>query len=323
MNSFVRITGILALLFAGCGAPPPASVEKTRSELPVGAEAFSLEGRPLFPVELSPAVRANHEEKLAEAQENFADAPGNAHARIWLGRRTAYLGRYRDAIEIFSVGIEEHPHDARFLRHRGHRYISMRQFELAIADLERGTELIAGLEDQIEPDGLPNARNIPTSTLQSNLWYHLGLAYYLTGELEQALRAYRECMKVSKNPDMLVATSHWLYMTLRRLGRDEDAAAVVEPIATELDIIENEGYHQLLLLYKGELKAEEILEMAAAGTGLEDATLAYGVANWHFVHARSEQANSTLRRIIQGSQWAAFGYIAAEADLHRNQKTER
>ena len=40
---------------------------------------------------------------------------------------------------------------------------------------------------KIEPDGQPNARNIPTSTLNSNIYYHLGLAQYLKGEFEAAL----------------------------------------------------------------------------------------------------------------------------------------
>jgi len=108
----------------------------------------------------------------------------------------------------------------------GLRHITLRELDRAIDDLQRAAELVAGRPDEVEPDGLPNARDIPTSTLQSNVWYHLGLAYYLKGNFEQALRCYRECMRVSNNPDMMCATSHWLYMTLHRLGREEEAAAV-------------------------------------------------------------------------------------------------
>jgi hypothetical protein len=68
--------------------------------------------------------------------------------------------------------------------------------------------LIANTPDQIEPDGLPNARNIPTSTLQSNIWYHLGLAHYLRHDFDRALDAYRKCLAVSKNPDGVVSASH-------------------------------------------------------------------------------------------------------------------
>lgn len=118
----------------------------------------------------------------------------------------------------------------------------MREFDRAIADLTRAAELTAGRPDAIEPDGIPNARNVPTSTLQSNIWYHLGLAHYLKGDFNRALVAYREAMRVSGNPDMLVATSHWLYMTLRRLGRATEAEAVLAPISREMAIIENDAY---------------------------------------------------------------------------------
>lgn len=88
----------------------------------------------------------------------------------------AYLGDYKQAIKIFTEGSVKFPKDARFYRHRGHRFITIRCFDEAIRDFETAAKLVKGKEDEIEPDGLPNARNIPTSTLQSNIFYHLGLA---------------------------------------------------------------------------------------------------------------------------------------------------
>jgi hypothetical protein len=287
------------------------------SELPPGAQAYSLLGDTLYPPELSADVQADREEKLAQATAEYEANPYDADAIIWYGRRTAYLGEYRQAIAIFSEGIEKHPDDPRMSRHRGHRYITVRSFDAAIADLEHAAELIAGREDQVEPDGLPNARNIPTSTLHSNIWYHLGLAYYLKGDLDAALRAYRECMKVSGNPDMLVATSHWLYMTLRLLGRDDEAAAVLDPIGSGLDVIENQSYLRLLFLYKGAIAPDELLAEAGTADGVQNATLGYGIGNWHSYNGRSKQAGAVLRNVLRGTQWAAFGFIAAEADIQR------
>jgi hypothetical protein len=43
-------------------------------------------------------------------------------------------------------------------------------------------------------------------------------------------------MKVSKNPDGLVSTSHWLYMTLRRLNRRDEADRVLDAISTDLTL---------------------------------------------------------------------------------------
>jgi len=308
---------ILMLLVAACDEPAERVRNNVPSELPAGAQAFSLAGAALYAPELPPEVREDREAKLAVARADYERAPNDADAIIWLGRRTAYLGRYREAISIFSEGIEKHPNDARMYRHRGHRYITVRQFDDAIADLERAVQLIGHSEDEVEPDGLPNARDIPTSTLHSNIWYHLGLAHYLKGDLKQALLAYQECLKVSNNPDMLVATSHWLYMTLRLAGRDAEAAALLEPIDADMDIIENGSYHRLLLMYKGELAADALLAEVEAADAIENATVGYGIGNWHYYNGRLEQASETYRAVLKGPQWAAFGYIAAEADLVR------
>ncbi|HEX9735460.1 MAG TPA: tetratricopeptide repeat protein, partial [Thermoanaerobaculia bacterium] len=117
--------------------------------------------------------------------------------------------------------------------------------------------------------------------------YHLGLAHYLKEDFEQALAAYRECLAVSDNPDMLVATSHWLYMTLRRLGREAEAAKVLEPIYAGLEVIENHDYLRLLLMYRGEKTPEELLH---GDDGVGAATLGYGVGNWYFYNGDVERA---------------------------------
>jgi tetratricopeptide (TPR) repeat protein len=291
---------------------PQASTADTASAI----EAVSLLGQPLTRLALPEATRIRYEEALAEARTRHYADPGDVDGIIWLGRRTAYLGRFRDAIEIYTRGIQRHPSDARLYRHRGHRYITIRQFDRAISDLEHAAALVAGRDDEIEPDGLPNARNIPTSTLQSNIWYHLGLAHYLKGDFARALGAYRECMKVSKNPDMLVATSHWLYMTLRRLGRTAEATDVLAPIRADLDVIENGAYHRLLLMYKGELPVDSLLP-AVSGAALDDVTTAYGVGNWYLYNGEAARAEEIFRRIVATGNWAAFGAIAAEAELAR------
>ncbi|HEX7122691.1 MAG TPA: hypothetical protein VF178_10015 [Gemmatimonadaceae bacterium] len=281
-------------------------------------EATSLFGQPLYrPVPTGEAL-ARMERELAAAQRAYDHAPTDPDSIIWLGRRLAYLGRYNDAIAKYSEGIAHHANDARLYRHRGHRFITVRRFADAIRDFERAASLVRGQPDEIEPDGQPNARNIPTSTLQSNIWYHLGLARYLTGDFEGALAAYRENMAVAKNPDMQVAVSYWLYMTLRRLGRDAEADRVLEPITAGMDIIENGSYHRLLLMFKGELPTDSLLRDFDAGGGLDDVTTAYGVASWHLINGRQSEAEAILKRVLSArGQWAAFGYIASEAELRR------
>lgn len=286
---------------------------------PAFSESNCVESANVVKPSLSANAARVYGAKLAEAKAEFEKNPNDPDAHIWLGRRTAYLGNYKEAIEVFTNGISKYPKDARFYRHRGHRMLTIRCFDEAIVDLESAAKLIKGRADEIEPDGLPNSRNLPTSTLQSNIWYHLGLAHYLKGDFNGALRAYRNCLKVSKNPDMLVATTNWLYITLRRLGKNKDAANVLKPIKEDLDIIENDGYYKLLILYQGKIKVEDLLNETNAGTDdLSDASIGYGLGNWLLLNGEKERAGQVFRRITGGSQWSSFGYIAAEVELERN-----
>ena len=268
--------------------------------------------------QLSAETQRESEAKLNEARGRFEKNSRSADNAIWLGRRTAYLGRYKESIRIYTQGIEQFPADARFYRHRGHRLITLRCFDAAIADLEKASKLIAGKPDEIEPDGLPNARNIPTSTLQSNIWYHLGLAYYLKGDFQRALSAYREAEKVSKNADMLIATTHWVYMTLRRLGLEKEASKTLAPIKDNLDLIENGDYYRMIRVYKGQLDPATLwAEITQRSDSLSNATLGYGLGNWFLYNGQRADAEKLFRQVTAGNQWSSFGYIAAEAELKR------
>jgi tetratricopeptide (TPR) repeat protein len=280
-------------------------------------EAISLSGKPLFAPELTAEQRTRLEANLDKARADLAKSPDSVDAAIWVGRRLAYLGRFREAIEAFSRAIASHPDAARLYRHRGHRYITVRKFDEAIADLTRASRLVRGTPDEIEPDGAPNPAGVPRSTLQSNIWYHLGLAHYLKGDFAAALDAYREGMKVSQvNDDMLVATTDWLYMTLRRLHRDDEARNALEPIREKMDILENSAYHARLLMYKGLKSPESVLNLNTADD-VQIATQGYGVGNWYLVNGDRAKAREVFERVVSGRAWPAFGFIAAEADLKR------
>jgi tetratricopeptide (TPR) repeat protein len=282
-------------------------------------EATSLLGRPLISPEPPAERKAAMEKDLEAARAEFEKNPANVDAAIWLGRRTAYLGRYREAIRIYSDAIAKQSSDARLYRHRGHRYITVREFDNAIADLSKAAALVKGTPDEVEPDGQPNAKNIPTSTLQTNIYYHLGLAHYLKGDFQAAADAYQRCMELSKNADMQVATAHWQYMTLRRLKRNAEAEKVLARVTKDMSVIENASYHKLLLMYRGEIDADALLEQSKKES-LDAVTIGYGVANWHLYNGRTDRAKQILGEIVkqyEQTQWAGFGYIASEADFAR------
>jgi len=260
------------------------------------------------------------EQKLSESKTNYDKDTSNPDNIIWYGRRTAYLGNYQEAIEIFSKGIQLHPKDARFYRHRGHRYISIRCIDKAIEDFKAAAKLTKGKPDEIEPDGMPNAQNIPTSTLQTNIYYHLGLAYYLKGQFAEAESAYKECIKLSKNPDMYVATANWYYITLRRLKKDREAGKLLSSISENIKLIENKDYLSILLLYKQKAEADSIKQKIMGGANtLSNASLGYGLGNYYLLKGDKNTAKEIFNQIISGNQWSSFGYIASQAELRRSQ----
>jgi tetratricopeptide (TPR) repeat protein len=202
-------------------------------------------------------------------------------------------------------------------RHRGHRYISIRKFDKAIRDFQKAATLAEGRDIEIEPDGLPNKLNIPLSNLQFNIYYHWALAHYLKGAFEKAIPIYEKCMAYSDNDDLITATADWMYMTYRRLGQEEKAQQVLAKIHSDMKIIENDAYYKRLLMYKGEIKPSDLLDLENDDPDelLNLVTQGYGVGNWYFYNGEKGKALEIFRKIVGTDYWSAFGYIAAEADL--------
>jgi tetratricopeptide (TPR) repeat protein len=288
----------------------------SKIELPVEPETFSLFGRPLFKTPLRHDILDQQKKLYDNALKKWKIDPNNVDNIIWLGRRTAYLGNFRESNAIYSMGIEKYPEDPRLYRHRGHRFISLRYFDQAIGDFEKAAKLTIGRPDEVEPDGLPNERGVPVSSLHFNIWYHLGLAYYLKTEFDKALYAYKKCMDASEIDDKIIATTHWLYMTLRRLDRKDEANKVLEKINKDMDVIENHHYFKCLLMYKGETTPNNLMKEARDMGDLGLVTIGYGVANWYHYNGERKIATQILRDIVSVEGWAGFGYIAAEADLY-------
>jgi hypothetical protein len=281
---------------------------------------ISLLGIPLYPsANLTPG-RQRALAQLAAAQAAFERDPSLEHT-IWYGRRAAYCLQFNHALAIFSAGITRFPAAYALYRHRGHRLISTRHFAAARADLERAAALAADQPVELEPDGMPNRLNRPLSTGHFNIWYHLGLACYLLSDYAAARNAYRTCLQYVDNDDGLTATTDWLYMAERRLGDHAAAAALLEPIHPAMDLIEDDSYHRRLLMYQGALTPQALLQPPAdADPDAAELTLVtqgYGVANWHLAQGDTVAALTIFARMLQTSSWAAFGYIAAEADVAR------
>jgi tetratricopeptide (TPR) repeat protein len=212
--------------------------------------------------------------------------------------------------------LSKFPDDPRLLRHRGYRYITLRQLDLAVADLEKAAQLAAGRAEETEPGEV--ASQAPGDTLRSNILYNLGIAHYLAGDFEKARRAEEECLRLPATPDREAGARFWSYLALRRLGRDVEARQVLAPIRPNMAVVENRAYLLLMMMYKGELTPDALLAPGVAGDDpIDPAILRYGVGVWYLLAGKRDEAVRIDREVLALGQWHTYAHIAAEADLQR------
>ena len=60
-----------------------------------------------------------------------------------------------------------------------------------------------------------------------------------------------------------------------------------------------------------------MVRRALRRTPLDDVTTAYGVGNWYLYNGDTARALGIFERIVATGNWAAFGAIAAEAEIAR------
>jgi tetratricopeptide (TPR) repeat protein len=158
-------------------------------------------------------------------------------------------------------------------------------------------------------------------------YYHLGLAHYFLGEFDEAAASFDKARALAKNNDSLIDCSNWLYVSLRRAGKEQDAAPVLTRITPEVKNTEPHLYFYLRLLhfYQGQLTAQSVLPPPPAGPEdlegeLAFDTVGYGVGNWHLYHHDPSEAAGLFRNVVKGEAWNSWGFIGSEMELIRGQK---
>ena len=269
----------------------------------------TLIGTPITEPGWSPETKARLEKDLEIARAVLEIAPEREDSHIWVGRRLGYLARNGEAIAVFTNALQRFPESYKLHRFRGRHLARNREFDRAIADYRRALELMEGVEDSYEPDGIINARHQYLGSYRSNLHYYLGQTSWAVGDYEATLlgmtRAAAE--PLVQHDDERVATGFWKYLALRKLGRHEEAQVIVDTIPDDLTLIENHDYYDGVRFFKGTLSEDELL----ADAGL-NAT--FGVAMVHLIEGRTGRAEAMLTELVTRS---SQGYWPAETELLR------
>ena len=296
--------------------PPPQEAAAVSWDSTTPIEGMSFAGTPLY---RNPVDPQRLEPMAARQQALESSDPLLEDEYIELGRLYIAANRFRDAINLYSRGIEAYPESFRLRRHRGHRYLNVRELDNAIADLEEAVRLIGDEHKEVlEYDGEGNA----TGTYEHWVWYHIGLYHYLHRNWEQAAAAYRICVDTATRNQGLVGSSDWLYTTLRNNGQDQAAQAVIDAIAADIDTNREHPYFKRVMVYKGESSPEQVMDIAKPAlewTGF-DVTAGYGIANWYRWQGESDTADMILDKIIATPFWNSWAYVVTDRELAERQQ---
>lgn len=308
------MTGRMIAALAAVAAMLPAALGAT-----TGAPQTPAEQKPQVVSALGKSffAKPDADGAVAKAEAALAADPANLDLVIAAGRAHDAALQFDASIPLYTRAISMAPADVRAYRFRGHRYISTRQFDLAVKDLERALSIA------------PSSFDVA---------YHLGLAYFLTAKFPAAANTYRGCLDrktpgtglpagwrdcaalsaaSDRDEESRIGVSDWLYRSLRRAGRNEEAKALLASIPEGLPVKENEAYYRALLFYKGARSEAQVLpdEAFKENTGV---TVGYGLANFYLAEGKTAKACGLLRRLVEDeAHWNAFGFIGAEADLTR------
>jgi tetratricopeptide (TPR) repeat protein len=244
---------------------------------------------------------------IADARKSLAADPKKVSLVLQLAHAQAARRQYREAVATATTGLAFAPNSAELYLERGHRELGLREFKAAMKDLEQATRLAPELLDA---------------------HYHLGLAHYFSGEFDAAAASFDRARSLAKNDDSLIDCSNWLYVSLRRAGKEQQAEQVLARITPEVKNTEPHLYFYLRLLhfYQGKLTAEAVLPPPPAGPDdlegeLSFDTVSYGVGNWRFYHHNNSGAMELFRNVVKGEAWNSWGFIGSELELlHGEQK---
>ena len=233
---------------------------------------------------------------VARAQAVLAADPRNIDKIIALGVAQSGVRQFREAIETFTRGLAIAPDNAMLYRWRGHRYLSVREFDKAMQDLERGFTL---------------------DSVNYGILYHLGIVRFVRGDFAGAADAFRRAQPLAPEAGELAGSTDWLWMSLSRAGRTAEAKAMLDRRPDSLPI--DNAYARRLKLYRGLLSPDSVIT-ATDTADVQAATLAYGIGNWYLVRGDTARARSWFERSIRSGGWPGFGFILSEVELRRTRK---
>jgi len=230
---------------------------------------------------------------IARADSALRADPRNVDKIIALGVAQSGVRQFREAVATFTRGLAIAPADPMLYRWRGHRYLSLRELDRAMADLTHGFSL---------------------DSTNYGILYHLGIVRFAKGDFAGAADAFARAQRRPPDGGELAGATDWLWMSLMRAGRLADATTM---LARRPDsVVVANAYARRLKLYRGEISPDSVFTPADT-SDIQVAMLSYGLGNWYLVNGDTARARRQFERSIASGGWPAFGFIMSEVELRR------
>jgi Flp pilus assembly protein TadD len=210
----------------------------------------------------------------------------------------------KEAVETLTRALALSPDNAEYLTERGHRYLPLREFVKARADLTRAAQL--------------NPKSMTA-------YYHLGLSHYFLNEFSDAADAFAHAVATAPNNDERINSTNWLYAALRRAGKSKEAAKALDgiPLSMTNEAPHTKFYLNLVRFFQGNMGEAAAVPPMPAPTNTDQEvelpfdTVSYGIGNWYLYNGNPAKAKEYFARVVKGHVWVTWGFIGSELELSK------
>ncbi|NYB75281.1 tetratricopeptide repeat protein [Sedimentibacter hydroxybenzoicus DSM 7310] len=219
---------------------------------------------------------------------------------IETGRNFKRQNLHREAIEAFSQGITNDCFNYLLFRHRAHSYLNICRYKEAVADFKLSVRM---------------------NPFHFDSWYLMGISYYLMQRYEEASDIFKQALIIADSDAEMVCTVYWRWFSLMLINNKQEADELLERVKPNLKLVSCEAFYKVLLICKGLLTPEQVLNIPDNSYTNAHSIMFYGVAQYYYLNGDIEKGNQVIEDLLRNEEerrWAGFAYQAAILEKNRN-----
>lgn len=205
----------------------------------------------------------------------------------------------RESIEALSLAIAGDCFNFIYYRLRGHAYLNTYRHNEAIADFKIATRL-----DPYNYDS----------------WYLMGISYYFLGRYHDSETSMRLARKLASTKAEQICADYWRWFCLTFMKEKEKADAITDNLNPNLKLVTGDAFYQVLLLFKGLRKPEEILKFSSRYNINSKMIMEYGAAQYYYINGNEKEGNKIIKNLLDMDEqdfWPGFAFQAALIERER------